>query len=627
MPKDMPVTRWEQPLRSGMSRRAFVRVATVGGVTLFAGLPTGCNTVAQDRPGPADLILRNGRITTLDPGQPHASAVAIREGLVLLTGSDEDALAAQGAETRVVDLGGRTVIPGLNDSHLHAVRGGRFYNLELRWDGVPSLERGLAMIAEQARRTPAGQWVRVIGGWSPYQFAERRMPTPEELTKAAPDVPVFVLFLYSRGFLNRAGAEALGITADTRAPEGGRYEMTPDGGAILWAEPNPTILYKTIDALPPLSAEEQVNSTRQFYRELNRFGLTSAIDAGGGGHLFPKDYSASEALAEAGEMPLRISYYLFPQTPKQELQDFEQWTAEWAVNMNRARRLEDGFVTEGGGEFLTWSAGDFENFAAPRPDFAEREGWREELTAVTRHLLREGWPIRIHATYDESIGHIMDVFEAAHRAEVEAGGSGFGGIRWAIDHAETASRENLARIAELGGGIAIQDRMAYAGEFFAERYGEDMARRAPPIRDMIELGIPVGAGSDATRVASYNPWVSLWWLVTGKTVGNTPLRGDRHLLSREEALGLYTTGAAWFSGEEERKGRLAPEQYADLAVLSDDYFSVPEDRIRQIEGVLTVTGGEVVHGAGPFEDLAPELPPVQPAWSPVARFGGYQGSG
>jgi predicted amidohydrolase YtcJ len=609
--------------RPGIGRRAFFRIGLAGGVVLATGLPVGRLAFGQDGPGDADLILTNGRVTTLDPIRPQASAIAIRDGLVLLAGSDEEALAARGPETRVVDVGGRAVIPGLNDSHTHVVRGGRFYNLELRWDGVPSLARGLGMIAEQAKRTPTGQWVRVIGGWSPYQFSERRMPTPAELTEAAPDTPVFVLFLYSRGFLNRAAVEALGITAATKAPDGGRYEITADGGAILWAEPNPAILYQTIGAPPPLSAEEQVNSTRHFYRELNRFGLTSAIDAGGGGHAFPEDYGGSKQLAEAGEMPLHVSYYLFAQKAHEELRDFQRWTEGWAVNMNLAKRLEDGFVLEGGGEFLTQSAGDWENFTAPMPDITQRQGWREELTAVTRHLLREHWPIRLHSTYDESIGHIMDVFEAAHRAEVEAGGSGFRGIRWAIDHAETVSRENLARIAALGGGIAIQDRMAFAGEFFAERYGEDLARRAPPIRDMIELGIPVGAGSDGTRVASYNPWVSLWWLVTGKTVGGMALRDARHCLSREEALGLYTTGAAWFSGEEARKGRLAPGQYADLAVLSDDYFSVLEDRIGEIESVLTVTGGQVVHGAGTFEGLAPELPPVQPAWSPVARFGGY----
>lgn len=570
-----------------------------------------------------NLILTGGDIVTLDPLKPKVEAVAIDDGIVVATGDDAVVLARRGKTTKVIDLGGRTVVPGLNDSHTHVVRGGRFFTTELRWDGVDSLARGLAMVRQQAERTPDDQWVRVIGGWSPFQFEERRMPTPAELTKAAPNTPVFVLFLYSRGFLNKAGVEALGITPETRAPAGGRYEITQDGGAILWAEPNPTILYQTIGALPGLSEDDQENSTLHFYRELNRFGITSAVDAGGGGHVFPENYVGSERLAAAGQMPVRVSNYLFPQRPGKELDDFKTWTENWAVNVNMAEKLAHGFVVEGAGEFLVWSAGDFENFTARMPDITTREGWRAELMAVTRHLLQERWPIRIHATYDQSIGHILDVFEEAHRLERAEGRPGFDGIRWAIDHAETASLKNLQRIAALGGGVAIQARMAYAGEYFIERYGDAAASSAPPIRDIIELGIPLGAGTDATRVASYNPWVAIHWLVTGKTVGGTDTRSERHRLSRGEALALYTVGSAWFSGEEGIKGRIAPGQLADLAVLNANYFSVPEDEIVGIESVLTITGGKLVYGADPYADHAPQLPPVSPAWSPVAVFGGY----
>ncbi|MEM8771287.1 MAG: amidohydrolase [Pseudomonadota bacterium] len=571
-----------------------------------------------------DTIILNGEIITLDPLKPTVSAIAIKDGIIVATGDDASIRKRAGKETAVIDVEGRTVIPGLNDSHLHITRGGRFYNTELRWEGLSSLKRGLGMIAEQAARTPEGQWVRVIGGWSPYQFEERRMPTPAELTEAAPDTPVFVLFLYSQGFLNRAGVEALGITEETPPPEGGRYEITPDGGAILHAEPNPTILYKTIGALPGLTEDEQENSTKQFYRELNRFGITSAIDAGGGGHTFPQNYIGAERLAAAEQTPIRVSNYLFPQTPGKELKAFKTWTDEWPVNANLAKRLSHGFVVEGGGEFLVWSAGDFENWMAKRPDITTREGWREQLISVTRYLVQKRWPIRIHATYDQSIGHIMDVFEEVHQSEREAGRPGFDGIRWAIDHAETVGAENLRRIAALGGGIAIQARMAYAGEFFIERYGKEAAAAAPPIRDMIEAGIPVGAGTDATRVAGYNPWPAIAWLVTGETVGGTKTRNDRHQLTRMEALQLYTVGSAWFSGEEALKGRIAPGQFADIAVLSADYLTVPHAEISTIESVLTLTAGKVVHGAGPFADRAPSLPPAEPAWSPVRAFRTYE---
>ncbi len=586
-------------------------------------LTTCLASAASAQDGRVDMILTNGKIVTLDPSAPEVSALAIDDGIIVATGSDADIETRANEETEVIDLGGRTAVPGLNDSHSHVVRGGRFYNIELRWDGVGTLARGIEMIAEQAERTPGDQWVRVIGGWSPFQFEEGRMPTPAELTKATPDVPVFVLYLYSQGFLNAAAVEALEITEDTEAPPGGRYEITEDGGAILHAEPNPTILYQTIGALPGLSEDDQENSTRHFYRELNRFGITSAVDAGGGGHVFPDDYIGSQRLADMGDMPVRVSNYLFPQRPGEELTDFKTWTENWAVNVNMAEELSHGFVVEGAGEFLVWSAGDFENWMAEMPDITTREGWREELMAVTRHLLQQRWPIRIHATYDQSIGHIMDVFEEAHRLEREAGRSGFAGIRWAIDHAETVSRENLVRIAALGGGVAVQARLAYAGEYFVDRYGAAAAENAPPLRDMIEMGIPIGGGTDATRVASYNPWVALHWLVTGETVGGMPTRSERHQLNRIEALEAYTVDAAWFSGEEARKGRIAPGQFADIAVLTADYFTVPEDEIADLESVLTITAGKIVYGAEEFADRAPQLPAISPDWSPAAVFGGY----
>lgn len=581
----------------------------------------GCATAAAQQQ-PADLIVTHAKVHTMDGRHPQATAFAVKDGKFVAVG-DETAMAPyRGEKTRLIDARGHVLIPGLNDSHTHVIRGGRFYNLELRWDGVDSLERGLAMVREQAKRTPGGQWVRVIGGWSPYQFKEKRMPTVKELNEAAPDTPTFVLFLYSQGMINRAAVQALGLSEETPAPEGGRYEFV-DGGAILHADPNPLILYQMIAKPPQLSEEDQVNSTLHFFRELNRFGMTSAVDAGGGGHAFPTDYSGSRSLAGQGHMPIRISYYLFPQTPGKEAEDFRRWTTEYQVGRNEDPHLEHGFELEGGGEFLAHSAGDWENFMADRPDLDARKAagvrWDAELHEVVTILVKNNWPLRQHATYGETIRHIMDVLEQVRRE------NGRFVPRWAIDHAETVRDEELQRIKAMGGGIAIQNRMAFAGEFFVERYGKDAAGHAPPVRKMLEMGIPVGAGTDGTRVSSYNPWPSLYWLVTGKTVGGTQLFSEDNKLSREEALRLFTVGSAWFSQEEDVKGRIAPGQFADFAVLSDDYFSIPEEQIKHIESVLTVVGGNVVHAAKPFEALAPPaLPPVQPEWSPVAHYGGYQ---
>jgi predicted amidohydrolase YtcJ len=380
-----------------------------------------------------------------------------------------------------------------------------------------------------------------------------------------------------------------------------------------------------VGKLPQLSPEDQVNSSLHFYRELNRLGITSAVDPGGGGHVFPKDYAGSQAVARDGELSVRIGYYLFPQIPGQEAADFQRWAEEYQLGRNEATELEHGFELRGGGETLAHSAGDWENFLADRPDLEARQAAgqdpRGDLHEVATILVTHGWPMRQHATYGESIRLILDVFEQVAREQ------GRFAPRWAIDHAETIGEAELRRIQALGGAIAIQDRMAFAGEAFIERYGAEAARYAPPVRRMLDLGIPVGAGTDGTRVSSFNPWPSLAWLVSGRTVGGTQLFADDNRLSREEALRLFTVGSAWFTQEESVKGRIAPGQLADFCVLSEDYFSVPEERIDEIVSVLTVVGGRVVYAAKPFDRLdagltPPPLPPVSPAWSPVARLGG-----
>lgn len=480
------------------------------------------------------------------------------------------------------------------------------------------------MIKEAAEKTPEGQWVRVIGGWSPFQFEERRMPTIAELNEVAPNTPVYVLYLYSEGYLNKKAVEVRGLTTTTPAPPGTRYEFTPEGGCILRAEPNPNLLYGSIGVLPPMSARQQAISTTYYYRDLNRFGLTSVIDAGGGGHTFPEDYAGSTALADEGVLPIRISKYLFPQKPGSELQEFEQWTNDWEVNVNRARDQRNAYVLRGGGEFLAWASGDFENFLAPRPDITTRKDWDVQLMGVLRHLLENEWPLRIHATYDESINNVLDVFEQGHALEVAAGRKGFAGIRWAIDHGETIQPATLQRIKALGGGMAMQARMTYAAEYFLERYGEAATRRAPPFRDVINAGLPLGLGSDATRVASYNPWWVLYWAITGRSAGHTLLHGPEHMMSREEALFYMTAGSAWFSQEELFKGRLKAGQYADVAILNAPFLTVSDRDIMDIEADVTIMGGNIVYGTGEYASEMAELEPLEPSWSPVHTYGGFQ---
>jgi predicted amidohydrolase YtcJ len=561
---------------------------------------------------PADLILHNGKIATQDDRRSLVQAAAIRDGKFLAAGSDFDVMRYRDERTKLIDLNKRTVIPGLNDSHLHLIRGGLNYNLELRWDGVPSLADGLRMLREQAQRTPPGQWVRVVGGWSEFQFAERRMPTLEELNQAAPNTPVFVLHLYDRALLNRAALRAVGYTKDSPNPPAG--EIVRDGAGkptgILVARPNALILYATLAKGPKLPPEYQVNSSRHFLRELNRLGITSAIDAGGGFQNYPEDYQVIEELHKNGELTVRIAYNLFTQKPRGELADFQNWTS-----MLNPRQGDDYFRHNGAGEMLVFSAADFEDFLEPRPDMPGI--MEQELKAVVSLLAKNSWPFRLHATYDETITRALNVYEEVNR-EVP-----LQGLHWFIDHAETISQRNMDRIAALGGGIAIQHRMAFQGEYFRDRYGITETKRTPPIREMLRAGLPVGAGTDATRVASYNPFVSLYWLVTGKTVGGLSMYDEDHRFDRMEALRLWTVGSSWLSTEQGLKGSIAPGQLADLAVLSADYFSVPDEEIKSLESVLTIVGGKPVYAAGEFAGFAPPLPPVLPEWSPVAVYGGY----
>ncbi|MCB2251615.1 amidohydrolase [Pseudomonas chlororaphis] len=548
----------------------------------------------------ADLILHNGRLHTVDRARPTASAVAIKDGRFIAVGTDAEAMALRGSATQVIDLKGRTVIPGLNDSHLHLIRGGLNYNLELRWEGVPSLADALRMLKEQADRTPTPQWVRVVGGWNEFQFAEKRMPTLEELNQAAPDTPVFVLHLYDRALLNRAALRVAGYTRNTPNPPGGEIVRDSNGEptGMLVARPNAMILYSTLAKGPKLPLEYQVNSTRQFMRELNRLGLTSAIDAGGGFQNYPDDYAVIEQLAREQQLTVRIAYNLFTQKPKEELTDFKNWTG--SVKLHQ------------GDDFLRHNA-DFEDFLEPRPDLPQT--MEQELEPVVRHLVEQRWPFRLHATYDESISRMLDVFEKVNR-DIP-----FNGLPWFFDHAETISPKNIERVRALGGGIAIQDRMAFQGEYFVDRYGAKAAEQTPPIQRMLAEGVPVGAGTDATRVSSYNPWTSLYWMVSGKTVGGLALHAEG--LPRLTALELFTHGSAWFSSEQGKKGQIKVGQLADLAALSADFFSVEEEAIKWIESVLTVVDGKVVYAADDFSKLAPPTVPVLPDWSPVVKVPGH----
>jgi predicted amidohydrolase YtcJ len=560
----------------------------------------------------ADLILHRGLFTTLARTKPTATAVAIRDGRFLAVGTDKEVLSLAAPETKVVDLKGRRVLPGLIDNHLHIIRGGLNFNMELRWDGVRSLADAMNMLKRQVAVTPSPQWVRVVGGFSEHQFAEKRLPTIDELNAVAPETPVFLLHLYDRAILNAAALRVVGYTKDTPNPPEGEIVHGPDGTptGLLLAKPNAGILYATLAKGPKLPFDYQLNSTRHFMRELNRLGVTGAIDAGGGFQNYPEDYAVIEKLAADGQLTIRLAYNLFTQKPKGEKEDFLRWTAS-----SKYQQGDDYFRHNGAGEMLVFSAADFEDFRQPRPDMPPE--MEPELEAVVRILAQNRWPWRMHATSDETISRALDVFERVNQD------ISLDGLHWFFDHAETISEQSIDRIAALGGGIAVQHRMAYQGEYFVERYGSGAAEATPPFARMLQKGVNVSGGTDATRVASYNPWVSLAWLVTGRTVGGLRIYPQRNCLDRETALRLWTENVTWFSNEEGKKGRIEVGQLADLIAPDRDYFACAESDIADAVSELTIVGGRIVYAAGIFASLDALPPPAMPEWSPVRRYGGY----
>ncbi len=568
-------------------------------------------------PMAAEVVLHNGRFTTLDRSNPFASAVAIKDQKFLMVGTEAEVMSMVGAETKVVDLKGRRVLPGLCDNHTHVVRGGLNFNMELRWDGISSLTDAMNMLRHQVTMTPPPQWVRVIGGFSETQFSEKRLPTLDEINAAAPDTPVFILHLYDRALLNGAALRAVGYTKDTPDPPGGEIQRDASGNptGLLLARPNAGLLYSTLAKGPKLPFDYQLNSTRHFLRELNRLGVTSVIDAGGGFQNYPDDYAVIQKLADDGHMTVRLAYNLFTQKPKEETQDFLAWTSSV-----KYKQGNDYFRHNGAGEMLVFSAADFEDFREPRPDLAGT--MESDLEEVVGILAENRWPWRMHATYDETISRALDVFEKVNQdIPLE-------GLNWFFDHGETISERSIDRVAALGGGIAVQHRMAYQGEYFIERYGQGAAEATPPVARMLDKGVKVSAGTDATRVASYNPWVALAWLVTGRTVGGTTLYPRSNCLDRETALRMLTENVAWFSNEEGSKGRIQSGHFADLIVPDRDFFSCAEQDISFLTSELTMVGGRIVFGTGDFRELDDTpLPPAMPDWSPVRTFGGYGAPG
>src|SRR5215831_7818304 len=527
-----------------------------------------------------DSVLVNGKVVTLDAGSSVREALAIRDGKITALGSSADIRKLAGPSTRVYDLGGRTVIPGLIDSHLHAIRAALSFTSEVNWIGTRSLPEAMQRIGAAARSRERDAWLIVAGGWNELQFAERRRPTQAELEAAARGGPAYVQLGYGWALLTEAGLAKLGIKSDADLPPGGKLERDAAGkptGAITGGN---NAIVALFDRLPRPTYAQQVEGTKAFFRELNRLALTGVVDPGGN-NLFPADYQALFDVWRHREMTVRVAYSLNGQTAGHEKQELEQLTALLPMGFG-----DELLKFNGIGERITLAMNN-----NPAPSDEDKERYYE----IAKWAAERGLGLTMHWGPDSTVHHLLEIFERVNRDVAVAP------LRWSIAHLNDASEQSLARMRALGVGWTVQDAMYFGGDALVRAQGPDAAKRIPPVMTGKRLGVAIGAGTDAHRVASYNPFTALQWFIDGKTVGGLAIRGPEETPTRADALRFYTIGSAWFSRDDDKRGSLEVGKLADLAVLSADYLTVPTEQIGRIESVLTLLDGKVVYAAAPFD--------------------------
>ncbi len=558
------------------------RLLLIAALTVVAGIAPA----HAQAPAAADTILLDGKIITLDDTSSVVQAVAIRDGRILAAGANADIRQRADARTKIIDLGGRTVVPGLMDSHIHALRAGLTYAVELSWIGVPSLAKGLDLIREAALKSPPGAWIKIGGGWTELQFPEKRGPTVEELVAAAPDRPVYVQRLYNTAWITPAGIKLMKLAPDSEIP-GGKAEKDANGNLTgVFTGVNRTFNFFTAK-IPGPSFSDQVAGTAKYFRELNRLGMTAVNDFPGGG-MFPEDFRAVQTLWSKGEMTLRVAFHISSNS-QHTLDDFKSLTAFTPMNFG-----DDMLRYRGIGESLT--QGIYDGSTVGLPYNPSAKDW-DEFCAVAKWAAERGIQVHQHAASDRAAAGILNCFEAVNKEIPIAG------LRWQIAHIENASEETLRRMKALNIGWAVQDRLVYSGGIVSKVLGPQASKRAPPIKTALRMGLHVAGGTDSDQVAPYNPFVSIRWLLDGKVIDGTPMRGPEESPNREEALRMYSLNSAWFTFDEGKRGSLEPGKYGDLAVLSDDYLTVPVEKVGDLHSVLTMVGGKVVYSEGPFAAL------------------------
>jgi predicted amidohydrolase YtcJ len=523
----------------------------------------GCAGIGEQR-GPADVVLLNGKVVTVDQRFSIADGLAVKGDRIIAVGSNSDIRQLVGPGTRVVELGGRTVIPGLIDNHTHAIRAAERWTQEARIDGITSRKQALDIIAAKARAARPGEWVLVLGGWTEDQFVDGKGGfTREELDAAAPDNPVLAQVLFARGYANTLALKAAGLDREDPA----RLRVLP-----------PPAISRVRKAIPPVPGDEWRAGLRALMRDFNRVGLTSVIDVGGNGFTL-RHYEPIAEFDRTGELTLRFYYMRYMSAERTE--DVEGVISQ--IGKLTPRAGSDYFRLLGIGENVFGPTTD-NTYRPFEPSDAAFDQWeRLAAAAATR-----GLQVHQHMTHDTTIRAFLDRIERVNASTPILP------LRWTLAHLDGISKSTLERVRRLGVGVAVHSRPSIQGQMVIKRWG-NVGLDMPPLRMIRDSGVVMGLGSDTTIVAPYNPFVSLWWAVTGKMLDGT--RVNSQTLTRAEALAAHTRANAWLMFEEKQLGTLEPGKLADLVVLDRDYLTVPEDAIKDLKPVLTMVGGKVVYEA------------------------------
>ena len=534
-------------------------------------------------PQSADTVLLNGKILTVDNQSSTREALAIREGKIIATGSSADVKKLAGPSTRVIDLQGRTVVPGMIDNHMHATRAAETFSTEVNWIGATSLAEGLDRIRQAAQKVKPGAWLIVVTPSATVEtFKEKRRPTQAELVAAAPNNPVYVQLGYGWTMMTPLALTTLNINSDADVPAGAKIEKDASGSPTGVIARNIVTLF---DKLPKPTFDEQVEGTKEFFRELNRLGLTGVVDPGGN-NVLPEDYQALFKVWRDRELTIRVAYSLCGMTPGSEFEEYKNYLAMMPMGFG-----DEMLHFNGIGERITWAMNNVNGLAS--------EADRRKYYDIVKWAADHGLTVTMHWGNDKNVDQLLTIWERVNKEVPVAP------LRWTVAHLDNASPQSLQRMKALGVGWTVQDAMYNGGDQVLKQEGAEALRRMPPVETARKIGVVVSAGTDAHRVSTYNPFTVLQWFLDGKTASGTPARGpqDPETPSRADALRFYTMGSAWVAREDDRRGSLEVGKLADLAVLSKDYTTVPVEQIGSTVSLLTMVGGKVVYAAGPYAHL------------------------